>query len=95
MSLRPIKRRRVSKGQAESIHTRRRAAERYGINLNRDARRAIVKMMQERGQDFEGERQSNNRTIFTLPYEGTLMKVVYDKARHCLVTVLPLKETHA
>jgi hypothetical protein len=90
--MRAIKRRSLTKRASNHLHAKRRAAERYGLNLTQDVHRAIVKIIQERGGKLQAQRQSNSRTIFTLPYDGNWLKVVYDKVHHNLVTILPILE---
>ncbi len=86
-----------SKKQGQQIHTKRRAKERYGIDLNKDDRREIVKRIQA---NFNPNRESttsacfltahsNRVTEWEVPYEGVELRVLYDKKRKSLITCLP------
>ena len=69
-------------------HAKAAAEERYGISLNKEARREIVRKIQTGDADFIS-RSSNNRTLWKVDHNEVTMNVVYDKARHALCTVLP------
>lgn len=71
-----------------NAHAKRRAEERYGLELNKDARREIVQMIQSNQAEFVS-RTSNNRTLWKVPYQDETLNVVYDKARQAMCTVLP------
>lgn len=73
---------------AVEMHAKKRAEERYGVSLNSEDRRDIVKMIQNGEADFVAK-QSNTRSLFKVDFEGSPLNVVYDKARHALRTVLP------
>jgi len=75
-----------------NAHAKKRAAERYDVDLNKDARREIVQMIRSNHADFVSK-QSNNRSLWRVDYEGQPLNVVYDKQRSTLCTVLP-KEAH-
>jgi AICAR transformylase/IMP cyclohydrolase PurH len=79
-----------SKKQWLNQHAKQRAEERYGINLNKHARREIVKMIQENSEQAQFvEKQSNSRSLWKVNYRDTSLNVVYDKSRSTLATVLP------
>ena len=75
-----------------NAHAKKRAEERYGLNLNKEARHEIVSMIQTNQAEFVGK-QSNNRTLWRVNYQEQSLNVVYDKARSTMCTVLP-KEAH-
>src|SRR5271168_2460258 len=75
-----------------NAHAKKRAAERYHIDLNRDARQEIVRKIQHNEAEFVGK-QSNNRSFWRVQYQNESLNVVYDKARSTMCTVLP-KEAH-
>lgn len=75
-----------------NAHAKKRAEERYGLNLNKEARHEIVQMIQKNQAEFVGK-QSNNRTLWRVTYQDQPLNVVYDKARSTMCTVLP-KEAH-
>jgi hypothetical protein len=69
-------------------HAKAAAEDRYGVTLNKEARREIVHKIQTGEADFVS-RTSNNRTLWKVDHNETSLNVVYDKARHALCTVLP------
>jgi hypothetical protein len=71
-----------------NAHAKKRAGERYGLNLNKEARHEIVQMIQTNQAEFVGK-QSNNRSFWRVTYQDQPLNVVYDKARSTLCTVLP------
>jgi hypothetical protein len=75
-----------------NAHAKKRAEERYGLNLNKEARHEIVSMIQTNQAEFVGK-QSNTRSLWRVNYQDQSLNVVYDKARSTMCTVLP-KEAH-
>ena len=71
-----------------NAHAKKRAAERYHIDLNRDARQEIVRKIQHNEAEFVGK-QSNNRSFWRVDHAGESLNVVYDKQRSTMCTVLP------
>jgi hypothetical protein len=80
-----------NKKYSETIHARRRAEERYGIKLNSKGRIAIIRMIQ-RGEKIRSRKLTNRLTEHILMFEDNLIRIVYDKERHNIVTFLPLKK---
>ena len=78
--------------QVLNAHAKQRAEERYGLNLNKEARHEIVQMIQTNQAEFVGK-ESNSRTLWRVQYQDQSLNVVYDKARSTMCTVLP-KEAH-
>lgn len=74
---------------AQRIHAKKRAAQRYGLVLNRGQLRQIVQLIQEERGVFL-ERQSLRVTLWQIEWEGRLCKVVYDSQRKNVVSFLPL-----
>jgi hypothetical protein len=73
-----------------NMHAKKRAEERYGINLNKHARREIVQMIQTNSEQAQFvAKESNNRTLWRINYQNENLNVVYDKLRETLATVLP------
>src|SRR5271157_4892951 len=70
------------------MHAKKRAEQRYGVELNHEDRLNVVKLIQSGEADFVAK-QSNTRSLFKVDYEGSSLNVVYDKVRHALRTVLP------
>jgi len=71
-----------------NAHAKRRAEERYGLVINKDARHEIVGMIQSNQASFVGK-QSNTRSLWRVQYHDQSLNVVYDKARNTMCTVLP------
>lgn len=71
-----------------NAHAKKRAAERYNIDLNREARQEIVHKIQHNEAEFVGK-QSNNRSFWRVQHQGESLNVVYDKQRSTMCTVLP------
>jgi hypothetical protein len=71
-----------------NAHAKKRAAERYDIDLNREARQEIVHKIQHNEAEFVGK-QSNNRSFWRVEHAGQSLNVVYDKLRSTMCTVLP------
>lgn len=80
-----------SKKHCQKIHTIRRAFERYGIALCRKRQRKIVNLIQS-NQATHIKKSSNYKSIFDVSLEDITMRVVYDKRRKSIATVLPLKK---
>lgn len=74
--------------QVLNAHAKQRAEERYGLNLNKEARHEIVQMIQTNQAEFVGK-ESNTRTLWRVQYQEQSLNVVYDKARSTMCTVLP------
>lgn len=82
----------MSKLTAERIHAKRRARERLGINLNRFARRELVKRIMT-GKCRCLYRQSHRVSVFRDTINNREIDIVYDKTRHTIITFLsPLPE---
>jgi len=73
---------------AQRFHAKKRARQRYGIDLPTVVQAAIVKRIQ-RGQGRWLKTQSNRVTHWAVEWEGQTIPVVYDKIRKQIVTVLP------
>jgi hypothetical protein len=78
------------KSEAQNRHAKRRAMERYGIDLNRHKRLEMIHMIQS-GQAECVRKQSHRVTIFSLQYEGKEVIVVYDRQRKTLASFLPIE----
>lgn len=73
-----------TKARAQRQHAKRRAAERYGIELTARRRREIIAGIHSHKYQFV-ERQSHRISVFLV--DG--VRVVYDRQRKELVTFLP------
>lgn len=78
------------KSSAQARHATKRALERYGIELTREKREKIVRMIQG-GQASIVRRQSHRVSIFSLIFEEKEVVIVYDKQRKSLASFLPLE----
>lgn len=91
MSIYPKKGPRLSKKLAERRHSVRRALQRYKIELTRDRRKNIIKLIQN-GEGHLIERQSRRLSLWSVNVPGLgcgTVKVIYDKNRKEIVTFLP------
>lgn len=78
----------TSKAKAQRHHAKRRAFERYGLQLNRAAYQALVAQIHS-GQSVCVERQSLRIAVHRVVYEQQVYHVVYDRVRKTIVTFLP------
>jgi len=85
-----VERRRNRKQRWMQQHSRQRAWERYGIDLDKSLRRRIIQDIQN-GRSTPIKTQSNRVTHHSIEVEGKRVRVVYDKRRKDIVTVLPQK----
>lgn len=81
----------MTRRENQVAHLKERARERLGIELNRDARRALVADIQQ-GRAAFLRRQSNRVTLWSLTINGVGCVGVYDKQRKTLVTVWVVRE---
>jgi hypothetical protein len=76
-------------------HTKFRAHQRYGVELNRFDLREIAKMCEDSHAHFASsratfiEKKSNTRNLYAVEYKGVTFFVVYSSSTKTLVTVLP------
>jgi hypothetical protein len=77
-----------SKLHNERRHAKIRAAQRYGLTLNRHQYRAIVDKIRGAKAQFLG-RESARLTHWAVEWEGRTLHAVYDSKRHAIVTFLP------
>lgn len=82
----------MSKAKAQRRHARQRAMERYGIEVGRSTRTAVIDAIQS-GRSTVVNRTSLRTTVHdvTLP-DGDVVRVVYDKHRKEIATFLPRGE---
>jgi len=91
----PKKRLRNSKGkeQNEVFHFSNRFKERLNRNINDNQYKQIINRIQKgekEGKVKHIKTQSNIKTIWAMMFEGQYIKVIYNKKRKTLVTVVPL-----
>lgn len=78
----------MNKVEAERVHAKRRAKERFGLNLTKDVR-DLLRGKIKRGEGTFISRRSRRISIWRISYENIFYRVVYDKDRHEIVTFLP------
>ncbi len=79
---------RSSKATNQKRHAKRRAAERYGVDLHQDAYLQMIRAIQA-GNAKLIKRQSVRCAIYEVSHKGQKLPVVYDRKRKTIVTVLP------
>lgn len=68
-----------------------RAFQRFGIKLDRNTHTQILSKIQT-GQAVFISKQSNRVSLFWVDYNGMKLKIVYDKERKLIVTVMGSQE---
>jgi hypothetical protein len=77
------------KAQSQRIHARRRFAERFpGLNFNKRVRQEMSSKI-KKGLGICVARQSHRVSVLDLEYDGKTYRLVWDKHRKNIVTVLP------
>jgi hypothetical protein len=89
--VRKRKPRRLPKRVAERIHAKKRLAKRYDMIVNRAQLKEMVDFIRNGKAKFL-YRKSNNRSLWLVPYDGKMIKVVYDNHRGEIITALPPKK---
>jgi hypothetical protein len=79
---------RRTKADAQRSHARRRMAERYDLNLTPQVRTEIVAAIRS-GRSTPVARQSNRVIVHDIAIRGETVRVVYDRKRAEIITVLP------
>jgi hypothetical protein len=77
----------LTKRQAERIHAKRRAKERFNMELTPEMRDKIIGKIRQ-GKAILVERQSLRTSKYMLVVSDQLVLVIYDKNRHEIVTLL-------
>ena len=83
-----MQRRKKSRTNKQRNHAKRRFKQRYGIDFNQQMRQEFRRLIQS-NQCVLVEKQSNRISIWDVTYEGNVYRIVYDKQRKNVVTVLP------
>jgi len=78
-----------SKAKRQKGHAKRRARERYGLNLRQHEYDELVRRIKNNIDCRFLQRQSNRVSLFAIKMDGNWLPVVYDKQRHTVVTILP------
>ncbi len=79
--------RKRSKKKSQFIHAQKRFKQRFGINFSRSMNDFFVSLIQK-GKAFFVEKQSCRISIWDIDYDQETFRVVYDKERKSIVTVL-------
>lgn len=81
---------RLTKKQAERIHSKRRAYERYGLEIRKaDIQKAVRAIQAGKAWSWPAFSGSRRTSGWVLLMQDTLVYVVYDNQRKELVTFLP------
>ena len=83
-------RRYKSKKKYSLAHSRLRAEERYHDFSDRTSIEEMARMCRSGKHYCHLGRQSLTRSKMVLRYKGVLVPVIYDKKRHCLITLLTM-----
>lgn len=84
----PVTKKQVKMGQRK--HAKRRARERYGVNLNRIDIIRIIETISSEGQDAVFLlRGSRTRTHWAVKYNSNVFICVYDSGKRNIATFLP------
>ncbi len=86
--MRKRRRKNITKANSLLRHSKRRASERYGLNIGRAGLRVIVDSIRS-GNAMFIRRESNRISEWKVEYQGVEMRVIYDKRRSMVVTFLP------
>jgi len=79
-----------NKAQCQRVHAKKRALERYDLDLNRDALEEIVSRIQNGVGIKMVLKQSLRISHYEMTVQEKLVRVVYDRSRKTVVTFLPL-----
>lgn len=77
-----------SKKRNIKTHFKRRSLERVGVLLDE---KELIRKIQNNELEFV-ERQSNRVTVFRYSYQGKFYRLIYDKTRKQIITILFEKE---
>jgi hypothetical protein len=77
-----------SKAKKQSRDARRRARERYALNLHQDAQQQIIRRIED-GEARFVRRESQRVSLWEVEHDGLRLPIVYDRKRKTIVTVLP------
>ena len=73
------------------VHTQRRVLERYGCWLEKSAIMELAGMCRRSEFFCHLGRQSLTRSKIVVMWKGQLIPLIYDKKRHCVITVLTME----
>ena len=78
----------MCKAKSQRIHAKKRAAERFGIELEDSAINRIITDIQSNRTEFLCK-ESNRISVHLIDLAGKLVRCVYDKERKEIVTFMP------
>lgn len=79
----------MTKKQAQQIHAKRRALERYELKLNRFDMKEIRRIIHA-GKAFKINDETNRIRSYYLEYKEKWIKIIFDRSRQTVVTFLPI-----
>jgi hypothetical protein len=82
------KRKRKTKSTAQRIHAFNRFKQRTGLHFTKEVRSKFITMIKN-GKTTCVQQQSLRITVHDVTYDGKVYRVIYDKNRENIVTVLP------
>ncbi len=80
-----------TKKQCQRLHARRRFLERCSLCFTRDIEKSFIQAITDGRVGFV-EQQSLRIYVYDVPFNYRLYRVVYDRTRNVIVTVLPREE---
>jgi hypothetical protein len=81
------KSKKLTKAQAERVHAKKRAKERYNLDLNRFDLREIIQQISLKQAKLL-ENKTNRLALYQIDVKGISCKVIYDRQRKQIVTFL-------
>ena len=72
------------------IHTKRRLYERYGLVFNNQQLKDMSMMCKNQKYLLHLGLQSLTKSKMIIKFNNQLFPVIYDKSRHCIITVLSM-----
>lgn len=78
----------VSKARNQRVHSKQRVMERYGIQLNHEDFKEIIRQI----RNYEStpvDKRSNRISIHIVKVRGIELPVAYDRIRHTVASILP------
>ena len=77
-----------SKKKALFIHTSRRLSERFGVKFNSQQIKDMAAMCKARHYICHLGHESLMKSKMVIKFNNQIIPVIYDKKRHCIITVL-------
>ena len=84
----------ISKKAKQRIHTKQRAKERYNVQLTcKDIQTIVSKIKTSHKDTTFLKKQSNRVSLWKVIFKDQIFRVVYDKHRKNIVTILPIESS--